>query len=390
MHIEEGTLRAYLDEELPSEEFENTKNHLVSCPQCQEAAEALKNETGRVLQILECIDDGSKGPPEDSKAALAQMKTQIDKSKEKEVNMSGKLFSSIPRPAWIILAVIALLAIGLTFSPIRAIANTFLGLFRVEQVRVVEFQNNDMSEKLGASSQFEYMMSNQVNIQEYGDPQDAADAAEASSLAGFAVRLPSETKQESSIRVIPGGKATFNIDLEQINTILTDIDRSDIQLPRNLDGASITVEIPASIEARFGECEFEEMESELETDSEAVHPSSCISFIQAPSPVVEAPPDLDLVKIGEAFLQITGMSPEEAADFSQNVDWATTLIIPVPRYYSEHEEVPVDGVTGILIKHYEYKTGDMYLLVWVKDGIIHGLTGPGEKSDALLIANSLK
>jgi len=52
----------------------------------------------------------------------------------------------------------------LTFSPIRAIANTFLGLFRVEQVRVVEFQNNDMSEKLGASSQFEYMMSNQVNI----------------------------------------------------------------------------------------------------------------------------------------------------------------------------------------------------------------------------------
>jgi len=84
------------------------------------------------------------------------------------------------------------------------------------------------------------------------------------------------------------------------------------------------------------------------------------------------------------------MSPEEAADFSQNVDWATTLIIPVPRYYSEHEEVPVDDVTGILIKHYEYKTGDMYLLVWVKDGIIHGLTGPGEKSDALLIANSLK
>jgi hypothetical protein len=189
--------------------------------------------------------------------------------------------------------------------------------------------------------------------------------------------------------VIPGGAATFNIDLEQINTVLADIDRTDIMLPENLEGASITVEIPASVEARFGDCEVEEAEGDTDTGSKEVRPLSCTTFVQAPSPMVDAPPDMDIIKIGEAFLQITGMSPEEAAEFSQNVDWATTLIIPVPRYDAEHEEVKVDGVAGILIKHYEYKTGDLYLLVWVKDGIIHGLAGPGDKSDALLIANSL-
>ena len=232
-------------------------------------------------------------------------------------------------------------------------------------------------------------MSNQVNIQENGDPQEAENAAEASSLAGFSVRLPSEIEGESQLRVIPGGVATFNIDLEQVNSVLADIDRSDIKLPENLEGASITVDIPASVEAHFGDCDVEATEGGTDTGSKEFLPSPCTTFVQAPSPLIEAPPEMDIVKIGEAFLQITGMSPEEAAEFSRNVDWATTLIIPVPRNNSEHEEVEVDGVTGIHIKHYEYKTGEMYLLVWVKGGIIHGLAGPGNKSDALLIANSL-
>ena len=390
MHIEDGNLRAYFDRELTPEEYENIREHLTDCLQCQQKAENLKNEIERVHRTLNFIETGSLGQPLDSKEALAKMKTHVQVLQEKENNMFTKLFSYIPRPAWIILAVIALLVFGLTFSQVRAIANTFLGLFRVEQVRVVEFQSENMPEKLGSSSQFEYMMSNQVNIQEYGEQQEATDAAEATSMAGFSVRLPSNMDDVSSLRVIPGGLATFNIDLQQINTILADIDMSDIKLPENLDGANITVEIPASVEARYGECDFEEKGGESKSGSDDLYLASCTSLIQAPSPVVEAPPDLDIVKIGEAFLQITGMSPEEASDFSRNVDWTTTLLIPVPRNNSEHEEIAVDGVKGIFIKHYEYKTGDMYLLIWIKDGIIHGLAGPGDKSDALSIANSLE
>ena len=389
MHIEEGVLRAYLDKELAPRDKENTEKHLADCPQCRQVTEDLKNETSRIQEIFSLIETGNDGPPQKSKAALTQMKDQVNKLRSKKTNKISKWFSSVPRPAWIILIVIAILAIGLTFSPVRAIANTFLGLFRVEQVRVIEFQDNDIPEKLSASSQFEYMMSNQVNIQENGDPQEVENAAEASSMAGFSVRLPLEIEGESQLRVIPGGVATFNIDLEQINSILADIDQSDIKLPENLEGASITVDIPASVEARFGDCEVEETEEKTDTGSKEFLPSPCTTFVQAPSPLIEAPPEMDIVKIGEAFLQITGMSPEEAAEFSRNVDWATTLIIPVPRNNSEHEEVEVDGVTGIHIKHYEYKTGEMYLLVWVKGGIIHGLAGPGNKSDALLIANSL-
>ena len=84
------------------------------------------------------------------------------------------------------------------------------------------------------------------------------------------------------------------------------------------------------------------------------------------------------------------MSPEEAADFARSVDWTTTLVIPVPRYGSEHEEVQVDGVTGTLIQQYGYKMDDGYLLIWVKDGILYALSGPGDSTAALKIASSLK
>jgi hypothetical protein len=51
--------------------------------------------------------------------------------------------------------------------------------------------------------------------------------------------------------------------------------------------------------------------------------------------------------------------------------------------------VQVDGVTGTLIEYYRY--GDQaYMLVWVKDGIVYALSGPGEADQALQIAASLK
>ena len=115
----------------------------------------------------------------------------------------------------------------------------------------------------------------------------------------------------------------------------------------------------------------------------------CTSFIQIPSPSVDAPPDLDVNQIGEIYLQVLGMSPEEAASFSKNVDWTSTFVIPVPQYSSTNEQVPVDGVTGTLIKYRE-SGRQAFLLIWVKDGIIYAFGGPGKGNDALQIVASLK
>jgi len=391
MHLTEKEIRAYVDQELDLERFDLLQSHIDSCAQCRESATRMGEKINRIKNQLESLTKNTPGEPLPEQEAILMVNTRIQNSNQEDKNMWKKLTSALPRPAWIALAVLSLLVISMAFAPVRAIANSFLSLFRVEQVRVVEFNLEDRPEDLGASSQFEYMMSNQVQVEERGEPQDAADSSEASALAGFPVRLPSG--MDGQYKVTPGGDITFNVDLEQVRTVLRDIGLTDIELPDSLDGAVISANIPAGVQANYGDCEFEELEDfdpDQREPAEIKENLNCTALIQMPNPVVEAPADLDIDKIGEAFLQLTGMSPEEAVEFSSTVDWATTLVIPVPRYGTEHEQVPVDGVTGTFIKHYEYDTGDMYLLIWIKNDIVYALSGPGEKADALEIANSLQ
>ena len=388
MHLSEGEIRAYLDQELNPVQHKNIEDHLETCAACQEMVETTRVRSQQVGEDLSILDNNSAEPPLSAEKARARLTERISDSEQKEGNMWDNFKSLLPRPAWITLAVIALLVVSLVFAPARAIANTFLGLFRVEQVRVVELSVENMPGQLGSSSQFEYIMSNDVHIQERGKPQVVSSPEEASALAGIPVRLPTRIEGQETLEVLPGGDVTFNVDLEQIRTVLRDIDRADIELPDSLDGATVFVNIQAGVQAKYGECEFD-----LEEDLENHQPArglDCTIFLQIPSPTVSAPPGLDIVQIGEAFLQVTGMSPEEAADFARSVDWTTTLVIPVPRYGSEHEEVQVDGVTGTLIQQYGYKMDDEYLLIWVKDGILYALSGPGDSTAALEIASSLK
>ncbi len=185
MHLTEKEIRAYIDQELDPGQFDLVQSHIESCPLCREFAALMGEKINRIKNQLESLTKNASGEPLSEQEALSLVNSRIQNSNQEDKNMWKKLTSALPRPAWIALAVLSLLVISMAFAPVRAIANSFLSLFRVEQVRVVEFNLEDRPEDLGASSQFEYMMSNQVQVNERGEPQEAADAAEASALAGF-------------------------------------------------------------------------------------------------------------------------------------------------------------------------------------------------------------
>jgi len=111
--------------------------------------------------------------------------------------------------------------------------------------------------------------------------------------------------------------------------------------------------------------------------------------VQAPSPTVSVPPDLNMSKIAEAALGLAGMSPAEAHSFCQTVDWSSTMVVPIPRNSSSYETVAVDGVEGTLITE-TFPQGNRYSLLWIKNGVIHSLIGHGNSSDALTLAASLR
>ncbi len=391
MHLTDGEIRGFLDKEIDNNDVERIEEHLKSCSSCQQLLYRISNTMDSTREQLSVLNPGKAEIPPPTGLALSNLQRRYQS--EERTKMFERIFNRKYRFAWVAVGVIAILAIAMLFPQVRAIGNSFLGLFRVEQFAIIQVDPDELENQLGSSSNFEHLLSEDVVVEEYGDAQEASDRSEASDLAGFAVRLPKTVPGDELLKVQPGAKVSMKVDLPKVQALLNEIGVNDLQLPSELDGAEVSMELPVAVAAVYGNCEVSpEMIREEGVDPDGPIPnlSECITLTQFPSPEISAPPGLDIARIGEIFLQVLGMSPEEAAQFSQTVDWTTTLVIPIPRYGTEYEEVIVDGVEGTLIMQSQRSEYPHYLLVWIKDGIVYGLTGPGTSDSALEIANSLE
>lgn len=309
--------------------------------------------------------------------------------------MIHRLFSRSMRPVWAALTAVAVLAASLAFEPVRAWAGQFLGLFRVQQITVLPVDTTGLTalnDDQSLATRLGEMFSSAVKITREPQPTRlAASAEEAGQTAGFTVRLP-QGRAPYQIAVQSGSAFEITVDRDQAQAILDEAGRSDLQLPASLDGARISVDIPDGVSTSFGDCPSLDLGAEAERDRIPWNRvRTCVILAQIPSPTVVTPPDLDVAQLAEIGLQFIGMSAEDAHDFSQTVDWTSTLVVPIPQNAASVEQVSVDGVTGTLL----YRAPDdgwpaRYTLLWVKDGIVFALTGFDDPQAGLDLANSLK
>ena len=165
-----------------------------------------------------------------------------------------------------------------------------------------------------------------------------------------------------------------------------------------MDGAQVSVNIPSSVSLAFGTCPEPSNDSDVAREMKREKKGNgspgrmyadCIILAQIPSPEVSAPASLDINKLAQIGLEFTGMTPEEAAQFTSTVDWTSTLVVPIPKNAASYQQVTVDGVTGTLIER-PSDDAPQFALFWVKDGIIYTIGGLGSNSQrALEIANAL-
>lgn len=391
MHLTDGEIRGYIDKEIAKQDGQRVRSHLGTCDRCQARADNISTQGQRVDRSMAVLDPIPDESPYSASIAFSRFDKKY--SGKENTNMLNRIFNRQNRFAWVAFGVVVILAVAFAFPQVRAIGSSFLGLFRVEQFTILQFDPEELEERLGSSSNFEYLLAEDVVIEEFGEAQAAADAAEASNLAGFTVRLPAAAYGDELLKVQPGAKISMQIDLPKMQALLNEIGGTDLQLPSALDGAEVSMELPVVVVAAFGNCEVSpEMmrEAGVDPDRPVLDLSECITLSQFPSPEISAPPGLDIAGIGEVFLQVLGMTPEEATQFSQSVDWTTTLVIPIPRDGTEYQDVFVDGVEGTLIMQSQRSEFPHYLLVWIKEGVVYGLTGPGTADSALEIADSLE
>jgi len=384
-HLTDGELRAALDGELGLESL----HHIEGCLDCQARRRQLQAKQLRTERLLAFL-----APQEEVNASPHQAWSRFSQQimQQKEIPMTKRWFS-LPLVRFGS-AVLIFLALILAFPSTRALAGELLNLFRVQQVQVVPVDFTGLEQLTGdgaLGNRFTELISDSVDVQqEPGEPVAAASPEEASQLAGFTVRIPAGMTP-SQINVTSAAALNLTVDRSKAQALLDEAGRGDLVLPASVDGAKISVEIPASVSVAFGTCPRPgsgEPGNHEQSVTERRYPD-CVILAQIPSPSVNAPADLDIEALARVGLEFTGMSSEEAAELTDTVDWTSTLLVPIPRNAAIHEQVSVDGVTGTLIERPSDES-PQFALLWVKDEIIYAISGLGTNSQqAVEMANSL-
>jgi len=308
--------------------------------------------------------------------------------------MFRKLFASTALRVG--LAIVVILAVVFSFPQARAFADQVLNLFRVQQVVVVPVDFTGIQSLTGNDTlgkQVSDLIASSVTTQQKpGTPVTATDAAQASQLAGFTVRVP-QGMTPSRLSVENAAAFTLKVDVAKAQALLNESGRSDLVLPASINGADVSVNIPASVSVAFGTCPdpaAPDTGAGLNSGGSAGRRyPDCVILAEIPTPTVSAPADLNIAQLAQIGLEFTGMTSDQAAAFTQTIDWTSTLVIPLPKNAATYDQVTVDGVTGTLIQR-PADDAPQYALLWVKNGIIYAISSLGTNSQqAIQMANSL-
>jgi anti-sigma factor RsiW len=401
MHLNENDLRAYHDGELTGTPQVEASAHLAGCPDCRAELAAIAARAGQVQSILQTLapsptqNRGMAGKPFSTSSAAAW---RIFQQRIQEKPSMSKTFARL-RPLWATISLIAVLAVALSFPSVQALASNFLRMFRVQQITVLPLDMTSLKDARFDPTFGEALsqaLAQQVKVtRPAGKPVEVANAAQAGEQVKFHVRVSNDPAQSISRMTVQPGVAfegTFNSDLVQ--EVLQGMGKSNLTLPAGLNGAVIKANIPDAVTTTYGTCRYN-------TDPAATGATGgpsvgigdkCLLLVQLPSPTVDTPPDLPVQKLAEIGLQVLGQSPEKAAQLAAQIDWTTTLVIPVPRGEMNSQTVKVDGVDGTLLSQLSSDSSmkPTYTLVWVKNGIVYGLLGSGDPARAIALGNSLQ
>lgn len=326
-----------------------------------------RDDIDDVLDHLSTLAPTEADAPTPAPQALAKMKGRIEKEKRSWLDhflwrlrqMFGRKYALGG------LSAIVLLLVAFSLPPVRAAASDFLGLFRVQKFAPVSVSPQQLALLEEVAEQGLHPGTLEM-IEEPGPPQAVDSPAAAEALAGQTVRTPAALDAPDAVRVADGGDGRLTIDLENARSILEAVEVDPQLLPDSLDGQTVRVTMFPSVEQQWADGTL---------------------LVQTASPEVDYPEDVDPAVLGEALLQVLGMTPGEARRLAGNIDWTSTLLLPVPQDLATFREVSVDGTSGLALSSVD---GRGHSLLWQSDGAVYLLVGDGGLRELIRIADSLE
>lgn len=306
--------------------------------------------------------------------------------------------ASSQKRVWLVLIVVILVAGSLSVPAFRNLALKSLRSLRMQKVQAV---NADFSPYVDANANptlhqmVTQMISDKVQVEVNEEDQPVTDVAGANKLAGFDVQLLGARKDAPTLVVGGSHKIAVTVDRSRLQAIATEAGHPDLVLPQSLDGATVGVQVPRSVQVQYGTCPGPTNASQVVADNitgpspTTTQFSDCVRLREGPSPIVNVPAGLDVGGLAQIGLETAGMTPNQASDFLHTIDWKATLTLSVPRSLRSYEVVKVNGTNGTLLSM-AGRRGPGYALIWTKNGLVYSLIGFGDSSQAVALADSLK
>jgi len=387
MRIDEGKLRAYLDQALSPDELKAVEDHLRHSTEAQATLRQLRQAQAALTEGLNLLTPPQKDISPASQAFNrfqtnlgGQKTTPINRFNERIQIMFNNSFVKQYQSAIAALAVVAVVAILFSFAPVRALAGDFLKVFRVQNVEVIPV-DVDQIEAMENNPEFKGLMDQfepQLEvISEESEAQPVSSLAEAAGQVDFSVAeitaLPSDlSNAPSRIMVEDEMIAHLNLDKDLLQAVF-DAAEIEVALPDSLDEAPLVITKPDSVIQEWREGE-----------------KVVLGFMQLPAPSIEYPDDLDLDAFGVAGLQLLGMSKAEAVALGATIDWANTLILPIPSDANVMvSEISVNGDKGFLFTS-EDPGDDGVGLMWQRNGTTYMIEGDYTPDEILKMAESVR
>lgn len=277
-----------------------------------------------------------------------------------------------------IITAVVLIAILFSFAPVRVMAANFLSVFRVQQVKVVRVNVNaldryeDNEEMKGLLDRFD---PEPEKVSGDEEPTEVNSIDEADSMVDFSVAriqdLPENAGDPSEILVHGQTVHHLNLDKDLLEEIF-DAAGIELTLPDSLNERPIIITRPNGVTQAWG-----------------TEGSRELFFGQFRSPEIDHPDDLDIKAFGIAILQFLGKSKEEATQLGESIDWANTLLLPVPNDDDVNaSEVSINGADGVLFK--DDTDSGRNSVMWTTNGVTYMLGGNYSAEEILEMAQSVQ
>ncbi|MFH1085609.1 MAG: hypothetical protein V1772_07590 [Chloroflexota bacterium] len=263
--------------------------------------------------------------------------------------------------------VVALLVAVFSFAPTRALARQVLGIFRVKKFAVVQV-NPDPGRLEAIDLALQDVLFQRQPEMLVDEPMTAvATLDEARQMAGFDVRLPTYVLGGEPLALQVKGRSEMGFALrrEGLAAVLELAGMDPKLVPSGLDVIEVRARVPATVMA----------------SNDRLH------VVQLRAPTIEYPEGIAPGVIGEAGLRMLGMAPAEARRISQQLDWANTLLLPVPAQAASVRETTVAGVAAVAIEPAE-APGERVLL-WAKDDVVYLVAGRTSMEALIQVAESM-